>query len=110
MKLTESEYHEKIDDTLLALEEALDLLEVDIDYLNSGGVLTLTFENKTKIILNRQTPLQQLWIAAKSNGYHLDWDADKNTWLYKKTNMHYKALIEQLCSEQAGETIELDIS
>ena len=66
--LNDSEYHELIESTLLAVEEALDEQEVDIDYLTSGGVLTLTFENGTKIILNKQTPLQQLWIAAKISG------------------------------------------
>ena len=108
MILNESEYHNKIDATLLAIEEALDELDIDIDYLNSGGVLTLTFENGSKIILNRQTPLQQLWIAAKSNGYHLDWSEESNTWVLNNTET-FKSLMERLCSEQAGASVSLDI-
>lgn len=108
MTLTETEYHNKIDATLLSIEEALDELEIDIDYLNSGGVLTLTFANQTKIILNRQTPLQQLWIAAKNNGYHLDWSSEEETWLLNKEEK-FKDLMEKLCSEQANTNISLNI-
>lgn len=108
MILSESEYHEKIDATLLSVEEALDQLDIDIDYLNSGGVLTLTFENGTKIILNRQTPLQQLWIAAKSNGYHLNWNTEQASWLLNEEE-NFKTLMERLCSEQANTRISLDL-
>ena len=108
MHLSESEYHEKIDNTLLAIEEALDILEIDIDYLNSGGVLTLTFENGSKIILNRQTPLQQLWIAAKSNGYHLDWDPTTKDWVLNQQE-NLSKLLNRLCSEQANHNISLQL-
>lgn len=52
--MTESEFNQQVDDTLIAIEEALDELDLDIDYETSGGILTITLENGTKVIINRQ--------------------------------------------------------
>mgnify|MGYP000103140725 CR=1 FL=1 len=53
--MKDADYHELIDELFIAIEEALDVCEVDIDYEGAGGILTLTMPNHTKIILNKQT-------------------------------------------------------
>jgi CyaY protein len=47
-----------------------DETQVDIDNQRTGGMVTLTFENRSQIIINLQKPLQEIWMAAKSGGYH----------------------------------------
>lgn len=75
--MTHQEYQDRIESTLLAIEEAVENLlqnsDLDIDYDTGGGLLTISLGECGKIILNQQEPLQQLWLAAKSGGYHLDW-------------------------------------
>ena len=68
--MNDTEYDARVDAIFMQLEEALDECEVDIDYESAGGILTLIFPNQTKIILNKQPPLHQIWVATKYNGHH----------------------------------------
>jgi CyaY protein len=72
--MTESEFQRLADETLLRIEEAIDAGGADLDYENSGGVLTLRFDNGSQVIINRQTPARQIWVAAKNGGHHFDHD------------------------------------
>lgn len=95
------------EDTLLAIEEAVDDCGVDIDYDNSGGILTLEFDNGSRIIINRQTPLSQLWVAARSGGFHFDYDADAACWRLQGKGDELFDCLGRYCSEQAGESVTL---
>jgi CyaY protein len=72
--LTDSEYHSKTSGVLARVEACIDswLQDdiVDIDAQRSGGLLELSFPNGSKIVLNTQPPLQELWLAARSGGFH----------------------------------------
>ena len=106
--MTESEFHDQVDDTLIAIEDALEDTGLDLDFDNSGGILTVTFPDRSKIIINRQTPVRQLWIAARSGGFHLDHDAD-HRWVLDSNGEPLILLLNRLCSEQAGETVSLEL-
>ena len=77
-----------------ALELALDEVEEDIDYETSGGVLTVTFENGSSLIFSRQPPTHQLWLAARSGGYHFEYDHcddignDEDEYFYRVISVH----------------------
>lgn len=101
--LTESEFHERVDATLSALEDALDDCDADVDVQASGGVLSLTFENGTKLILSRQTPVRQLWLAARSGGFHFDWNG--SAWVHDATGEALLSFMSRLALEQGGEKI-----
>ena len=79
--MNESEFNERVEETLLKIEEDIDDSGADIDYENVAGILTLTFEDDSQIIINRQSAMKQLWVAAKSGGYHFDWDDEAGGWL-----------------------------
>jgi len=68
--MSDSDYLARAEAVLAAVERALDYTDADIEFERSGNVLTLEFENGTKIIVNLQPPMQEIWIAAKSGGYH----------------------------------------
>ncbi len=78
--MTESEFNELIDRTFTALEEALDQVDADVDYETSGGVLTVEFDNDTKLVFSRQPPTRQLWLAARSGGFHFAYDEAAGDW------------------------------
>jgi CyaY protein len=105
--MTDSEFDEYVDDTLIAIEEAVDACGGGMDYETSGGILTLLFDNGSKIIVNRQTPVKQLWVAAKSGGFHFDYDQDSGTWRRAGDGLELFKLLSQLCSEQAGKPVTL---
>ena len=52
--MQESEFTLKVEQTLEALENALDEVEGDIDYETTGGVLTVDFENGSTMVFRRQ--------------------------------------------------------
>ena len=43
---------------------------IDIDAARTGGLLELAFPNGSKIIVNTQPPLHEIWLAARQGGYH----------------------------------------
>ena len=63
--MNDSEFHRLADGLWSTIEERLDDWDgdSDIDCEINGGVLTLSFENRSKIIINRQEPLHQVWLA-----------------------------------------------
>ena len=82
MSLTEARFHDLVDSTQQALEDIFDDSGLDVDLENSAGVLTVKFENGTQLIFSRQEPLRQLWLAARSGGFHFDYDEEENRWAH----------------------------
>lgn len=71
--MNDSEFHRLADSLWMTIEERLDDWDgdSDIDCEINGGVLTISFENGSKIIINRQEPLHQVWLATKQGGLSL---------------------------------------
>jgi CyaY protein len=72
--MTDLEFLDKAESALRAIEACCDRIndagQADIDNQRTGGMITLSFENKSQIIVNLQKPLQEIWLAAKRGGYH----------------------------------------
>lgn len=105
--MNESDFDQLAEDTMMAIEEAIDDCGVDIDYDNAGGILTLEFGNGSQIIINKQTPLTQIWVAARSGGFHFDYDADDECWRLQGGGEELFSCLGRYCSEQAGEEVIL---
>ena len=105
--MNESEFDRLSEETMMAIEEAIDDCGADIDYDSSGGILTLEFANGSQIIVNRQTPLSQIWVAARSGGFHFDYDAADECWRLQGGGDELFDCLGRYCSEQAGETVSL---
>ena len=101
-------FDQRIDNTLLAIEEAIDDEGLDIDYDTISGILTLTFPDDSKIIINRQSATEQLWIAARSGGFHLDWQNDD--WYCVSEAQAVTELLNRLCADQLGEPVNLSLA
>ena len=104
--MNESDFDQLAEDTMVAIEEAIETCGVDIDYDTAGGILTLEFANGSQIIINKQTPLSQIWVAARSGGFHFDYDAASQTWQLQGEDLF--SCLGRYCSEQAGEEVILD--
>jgi CyaY protein len=95
--LPESEFHQRVDAVLDAIESAADETD-DVDSELSSGILTLTFDNDSKIIVNRQTPNREIWVAAKSGGFHFRLRDD--VWRDTRTNESLAELLSRVMSAQ----------
>ncbi len=103
--MNDSEFHRLADSLWMTIEERLDERDgdSDIDCEINGGVLTLSFENGSKIIINRQEPLHQVWLATKQGGYHFDLKGDE--WVCDRSGETFWDLLEQAATHQAGEAV-----
>lgn len=93
---------------MVAIEEAIDDSGADIDYDTISDILTLEFENGSQIIINKQTPATQLWVAARSGGFHFDYDDNSQSWrLDSDAEQELFDCLSRYCSEQSGEHVLL---
>lgn len=107
--MTESEFNDKVDATLEAIEDMLDEAETDLDFMTSGGVLTVICENSTQIIFTRQAPVKQLWVATRSGGFHFDFDEVQDTWVLDSDQTPISGFLNKAFAEQAGEDFAFDL-
>ncbi len=108
--MEESKFSRLAEKLLIEIEEAIEVSGADIDYDTAGDILTLEFANASQIIINKQTPLSQIWVAARSGGFHFDYHEDQQVWCLHGD--HQRDLFSQLslyCSEQAGEPVLLEV-
>ena len=108
--MEENEFNRKVDETLAIIEEALESCDADLDWDLAGGILTIdcTHEAQNKhsqIIVNRQGPTQQIWVASRGGGFHFDYNAETDCW--RQGELELFALLNQALSEQTGEAIQL---
>lgn len=99
-----SQYHELVDVQWMAIEEGIDESGANIDYETNGNVLTLEFEDRSQIIINRQEPMKEIWLASKSGGFHFQWKEQQ--WICSKTGMELFTMVKQECEKHAGESID----
>ena len=105
--MTDLEFLDQAELLLLAVEQGCDRIndetEADIDNQRSGGMVTLSFANRSQIIVNLQKPLHEVWLAAKSGGYHYRWV--EGAWQDTKGQGEFFSSLSRCASEQAGQTL-----
>jgi len=96
----------------LALEAADDELDLDLDVERQGGnVINIRFRDKSVIVVNTQPPLHEIWVAAKSGGYHYRWAGTmaQPLWLDTKTGRELLKDLSQFATAQAGKAITIEL-
>ncbi|WP_071872273.1 iron donor protein CyaY [Atopomonas hussainii] len=106
MALNSAEFHDLIDAAQNAVEDVLDDSDLDVDVENAGGVLTLRFANRSQVILSRQEALGQLWVAARSGGFHLNYDDSAARWYCPASDEALGELLSRVVEEQTGEQLD----
>ncbi len=102
-KMDDSRFQELVDDEFVRIEDRIDELELDADIDTAGDVLTITVENGTSIILSRQIANHEIWVAARSGGFHLAREDER--WFCASTGEDLDTLLNRVFSEQAGVTL-----
>ena len=106
--MSEALFHERVDNLFLQVEEILDEAHSDIDFVNSSGLLTISCENKSQVILSRQPPLQQVWLACLAGGFHFELVQD--AWLLTTDNSQsFGQCLTQALHQQADESLDCSL-
>jgi CyaY protein len=102
--LTDAQFHALAGAVLSSVESTVDAWlqddVVDIDAHRTGGLLELSLPNGSKLILNTQPPLHELWLAARSGGYHFK--HVNGQWRDTREGQEFFDLLSRCASEQAG--------
>jgi CyaY protein len=102
--MTDTEFMDHAEALLRAVEQQCDQFndetEADIDNQRVGGMIMLTFPNRTQIVINLQKPLQEVWLATRTGGYHYRFDAGQ--WQDTKGQGEFWGRLRQDASAQAG--------
>ncbi|MBP5989738.1 iron donor protein CyaY [Piscinibacter sp.] len=108
--LGDAEYHAITSALLSRIEATVDQWlqddVVDIDTHRTGGLLELGFPNGSKIVINTQPPLHELWMAARQGGYHYKFSAGQ--WLDTRDGGEFLAALSARASEQAGRALRFE--
>jgi CyaY protein len=104
--MTESEYTHLADETLRKLEQAIEKADGDFDYeFSAGGILEIEFADASVIVVNKQAAAQEIWVAAKSGGFHYRWEED--AWRDTRSGEELFAALSRFASAQSGSDVAL---
>ena len=95
--MTELEFVQRAEATLAQIETQLEQRDDDVDFQRSGNVLEIELENGSKIIINRHDTNQEIWLAAKSGGFHYAWQNEQ--WLSQRDGSELFARLAELLGD-----------
>jgi CyaY protein len=104
--MDEREFETRAAQALTAIEQALEAAELDADFeLKEGGILEIEFADGSKIIINRHAAAREIWVAARSGGFHFRWDGA--AWRNMRDGSELFAALSTLVSQQLGRGVRL---
>jgi CyaY protein len=87
-----------------AMERAADG-DLDVDVERQGNVITMTFEDDSKVIVNSHSAAQEIWVAARSGGFH--YRLTDGRWIDSRSGDELFAALSRLVSQQCGLAVVL---
>ncbi len=99
--MDEREFNALADAELRRIEDAIEASGADVDLeVKPCGILELEFDNGSKIIINRHTAAREIWVAAKSGGYHFR--PQDGIWVGTRDGEELMVAIGRCMAEQAS--------
>lgn len=104
--MDETTFNTLADATLAEVEQRLETSGADVDFeFPSAGVFEIEFADGSKMIVNRHGSAQEIWVAARSGGFHFRHDG--SVWRDTRDGSELFAKLAAIVSEQAGEPVKL---
>lgn len=109
MAMTDTEFHQLVDAMFSkiesAIEYAIDEQDADVDINASGNLLQLEFEDGSQIVINKQEPLHEIWIATRFGGYHFAFKDQR--WFDDRNQQEFLPFVIESILKQAGIALTL---
>ena len=104
--MTESEFETLAGAALAALESAFEAALPDADVQAKGpGLIEIEFDDGSKMVINRHGAAREIWVAAKSGGFHFRHDGA--AWRDTRDGTELFTAVSKLASLQAGVPVVL---
>jgi CyaY protein len=95
-----SNFDEQVEQVFKSIEDSLDALDMGIESLRQGPVLEIEFEDDTKIVVNSQAAMKEIWLAGKAGGFHFR--HSDGQWRDTRSGDEFFAMLSRFASQQAG--------
>jgi CyaY protein len=102
--MDEAQFEAHAGAALDALERSLEMTDLDFE-VKPGAVLEIEFDDGSKIIVNRHGAAREIWVAARSGGFHFRWDGA--AWRDTRSGAELFAALSELASQQSGRRVRL---
>ncbi len=104
--MTQADFEALADAALEQIQLALDASGIDADVESKAdGVVELTFEDDSRMVINRHGAAREIWVAARAGGFHFRWDGA--AWRDTRDGAELFAALSKLVSAQGGEAVVL---
>jgi len=104
--MNETDFEALAGAALAKIEQALEASGVDADFeLKAGGVLEIEFADASKMVINRHGAAREIWVAARSGGFHFRWDG--SAWRDTRDGTELFAALSKIVSTQGGQAVLL---
>jgi CyaY protein len=103
--MTDNEFSALVEATLRGIEDALDASGVDVESVRNGPVLEIEFDDGSKIVVNAQVPMRELWVAARAGGFHFR--LSDGQWVDSRGAGEFWRALSGWVGQQAGVTVAL---
>jgi CyaY protein len=103
--MNESDFHREVDAVLARIESAVeghDELDSDLE----AGILTVECPDRSRVIVNRQTPNREIWVAARSGGFH--YRHRDGEWRDTRSGEELFTALAAIVASQCGETLDFE--
>lgn len=98
--MSPAEFSTCYENTLMAVEDAIELIDSDIDFETVNKILTIIFPDDSQVIITPQGTTNQLWVAARSGGFHFAYD--DNIWSRTTDKRPLAAVLNDIFEDQGG--------
>jgi CyaY protein len=99
--MDEASFNALAEAELARIEARLEASGVDLDLEQKpGGVLEVEFDNGSKLIINRHSAAREIWVAARSGGFHFR--PESGGWIASRDGAELYATLSRLVAEQSG--------
>ncbi len=104
--MEETEFTALAERTLERIEASLEESGVDVDdEVKSGGVIEIEYADGSKMVINRHAAAREIWVAARSGGFHFRWEG--GAWRDTREGTELFAALSKLASAQSGQPVRL---
>lgn len=107
--MNDTEFHARAKAILDAIEAQADVwfedLDLDVETARQGNVLNMKFENGHQLVINSQAPLHEMWLAARSGGFHYRFDGQH--WKDTRGGPDLHDALSKICSDATGQNLQV---
>lgn len=94
----------------LAIERAAVKADIDVENSRQGGLLEVELEDRSKIVINIQTPMREIWVAAQAGGFHFRYETGRAAWLDTRDGAELYTVLARLLSGQSHTPLVLELN